>query len=74
MKTFYDHHGFDEFEFDDDDDDDYQTGRRRVCCNRCGSTAVRWRQQGGKWVLFSPQPGVVHVCEPSAAGFEDLTK
>ncbi len=32
------------------------------CCNRCGSTDVRWRQQGGKWVLFSLKPGVVHQC------------
>jgi hypothetical protein len=38
-------------------------------CNRCGSEDVRWRQQGGKWVLFSLTPGVVHVCEPSADDF-----
>jgi len=25
-------------------------------------TEVRWRQQGGKWVLFSLKPGVVHQC------------
>lgn len=31
-------------------------------CDRCYSTEVRWRQQGGKWVLFSLQPGVLHVC------------
>ena len=31
-------------------------------CNRCGSTEVRWRQQGGKWVLFSLTPGKEHVC------------
>jgi hypothetical protein len=31
-------------------------------CNRCGSTAVRWRQQGGKWVLFSLKPGIEHTC------------
>ena len=30
-------------------------------CSRCGSTDVRWRQQG-KWVMFSfMQPGVEHV-------------
>lgn len=34
-------------------------------CNKCGSADVRWRQQGGKWVLFSLQPGVVHVCDNS---------
>lgn len=39
-------------------------------CNRCGSRDVRWRQQGGKWVLFSLQPGVVHACAPDASGFE----
>jgi hypothetical protein len=31
-------------------------------CKRCGSTAVRWRQQGGKWVLFSEVAGVLHTC------------
>jgi hypothetical protein len=32
-------------------------------CKRCGSTDVRWRQQGGRWVLFSMQPGVEHQCD-----------
>jgi hypothetical protein len=32
-------------------------------CKRCGSTAVRWRHQGGRWVLFTLQPGVVHNCQ-----------
>ncbi len=39
-------------------------------CNRCGSTDVRWRQQGGKWVMFSMQPGVEHVCELSGDDFD----
>lgn len=38
-------------------------------CNRCGSTEVRWRQQTGKWVLFSLQPGVPHTCQPTDDGF-----
>ena len=38
-------------------------------CRACGSTDVRWRQQGGKLVLFSLQPGVEHQCSA-----EDLTK
>jgi hypothetical protein len=38
-------------------------------CRNCGSEDVRWRQQGGKWVLFSLTPGVVHVREPSADDF-----
>lgn len=56
----------------DDYEDDIVYGRRRAHrrdpepretkCNRCGSTDVRWRQQGGKWVLFSLQPGVEHRC------------
>jgi hypothetical protein len=46
--------------------------KRLPRCNRCGSTDVRWRQQGGKWVLFSLQPGVVHVCEPSADDFSEV--
>ena len=41
-------------------------------CKKCGSTDVRWRQQGGKWVLFSLQPGVVHTCELKADDFPDL--
>lgn len=35
---------------------------RQEHCNRCGATDVRWRQQGGKWVLFSLKPGVLHQC------------
>ena len=31
-------------------------------CKFCQSTDVRWRQQGGKWVLFSLEPGKLHVC------------
>lgn len=38
-------------------------------CPDCGSTQVRWRQQTGRWVLFSLQPGVEHVCDP-----DDVTK
>jgi hypothetical protein len=52
-----------DYDYDIDDED------RPVRCNRCGSEDVRWRQQGGKWVLFSLTPGVVHVCEPSADDF-----
>ena len=50
-------------------------GRRpsRPRCKKCGSTDVRWRQQGGKWVLFSLKPGVVHICELKADDFPDLT-
>lgn len=31
-------------------------------CRVCGSTDVRWRQQSGRWVLMSTQPGVEHKC------------
>lgn len=31
-------------------------------CRSCGATDVRWRQQTGKWVLFSLTPGVEHAC------------
>jgi len=31
-------------------------------CKRCGSMDVRWRQQGGRWVLFSLEPGKLHQC------------
>jgi len=47
----------------DYDPSDLDSGERRpVKCRRCGSTDVRWRQQGGKWVLFSSTPGVEHNC------------
>jgi hypothetical protein len=41
-------------------------------CSRCGSTSVRWRQQGGKWVLFSLQPGVVHACQIDPSEFRPI--
>jgi hypothetical protein len=50
---------FDEYDDDDDDDDEDDYVPR---CNRCGSTDVRWRQQTGKWMLFSNKPGKLHVC------------
>lgn len=54
-----------------DPDDEYeQEFDRELKCNRCGSTDVRWRQQGGKWVLFSSQPGVVHACPISGDDFD----
>jgi hypothetical protein len=52
---------------DADEDPEPRTPR----CSRCGSTDVRWRQQGGRWVLFSSKPGVEHVC-PITDDFEVL--
>lgn len=40
-------------------------------CKFCGSEDVRWRQQGGKWVLFSLEPGKLHVC-PLADDFQEV--
>lgn len=45
---------------------------RQPRCRRCGSEDVRWRQQGGRWVLFSTQPGVVHQCDVTD-DFEDVS-
>lgn len=63
--------------FDDHEDDivynrrDIQPrARARPQCSRCGSTAVRWRQQGGQWVLFDLLAGVVHECSPMAGADE----
>lgn len=56
-------------EWDERDSDAYD----KLCCHRCGSTEVRWRQQGGRWVLFSLQPGVEHRC-PIIDGFEMVTE
>jgi hypothetical protein len=66
MKSFSDHHGFDEYEYDEQ-----ERGPRQPKCNRCGSTDVRWRMQSGKWTLFSSKPGVEHVC-PIKDDFEAL--
>ena len=49
---------------------DEESELRPLRCKACGSTDVRWRQQGGKWVMFSLQPGVEHVCELSADDFD----
>jgi hypothetical protein len=55
----------------DEDDERNPYPGRMPRCNRCGSTDVRWRQQGGRWVLFSSKPGVEHVC-PITDDFEVL--
>ena len=52
----------DYFDRRDRDDEDEDGSPRTAICHRCGSTEVRWRQQGGRWTLFSLQPGVLHVC------------
>lgn len=73
MKSFFDHHGIDEWELDDQDDED--GSRRTLRCDRCGSADVRWRRQGGRWVLFTLQPGIVHTCSApnaDAFGVEDV--
>jgi hypothetical protein len=65
VKSFYEHHGFDEYEARDTED---EAGVPRVPrCKFCGSEDVRWRQQGGKWVLFSLMPGIEHRCAERGA-------
>lgn len=59
----------DVFDREADDDDP-----RILRCNRCGSTDVRWRQQTGKWVLFSLTPGKEHVCDLSEDDFPEVTE
>ncbi len=44
-------------------DEDEEDKRPEPRCNRCGSTAVRWRQQTGKWVLFNLEAGQEHQCD-----------
>jgi hypothetical protein len=57
----------------DSGEDEFANTRPGPVCERCGSTDVRWRQQGGKWVLFSLQPGVEHRCPLPSDDFEVLT-
>lgn len=60
-----------EREPDDDEDDSFM--RPPPICRRCQSSLVRWRRQGGKWVLFALQAGVEHSCDV-ADDFDDLTQ
>ena len=49
-------------QYEDDRERYAEEHQPRPHCNRCGSTDVRWRQQGGRWVLFSSEPGKLHQC------------
>jgi hypothetical protein len=61
-------------QLDDDfmawDPDDEESEPHEPRCKFCGDTDVRWRQQNGKWVLFSLKPGVVHVCPNTGDAFD----
>lgn len=48
-------------------EEEYQP-RSKARCNRCGSADVRWRQQGGRWVLFNLGVGE-HVCPIDDSSF-----
>lgn len=62
------HHGM---AYDDDlDDQEDPPEPRTPRCKHCGSTDVRWRQQTGRWVLFSLEPGKLHVCGLDDSAFE----
>lgn len=52
--------------FDRQHAEDEPEERPPLRCKRCGSTDVRWRQQGGRWVLFSLTPGVEHACSTAS--------
>jgi hypothetical protein len=41
-------------------------------CKTCGSTSVRWCQQGDKWMLFSLTPGVLHACPIATNNFDPV--
>lgn len=53
--------------YDEEDVREAYEADRILYCKRCGSVDVRWRQQGGRWVLFSLRPGVVHECGQATA-------
>lgn len=44
---------------------------KRVRCNRCGSTKVRWCQQGDRWVLFNFGEDR-HVCSIDDSSFKAI--
>lgn len=56
-----------------DADELTDTTRGPPKCKRCGSMNVRWRQQGGRWVLFSSTPGVLHQC-PRVSATKDFKR
>lgn len=56
--------------FDQEYEEQHDDEPRLLYCKRCESQDVRWRQQGGKWVLFSLTPGVPHRCEISTDAFQ----
>jgi hypothetical protein len=73
MSDTFDHEADAWDSLNDEDDERSWGGQRRITrCNRYGSTSVRWRQQGGKWVLFSLQPGVVHTCQIDPSEFRPI--
>jgi len=63
------HHYEDETQYDRDADRYAEHNPKVLRCKACGSDEVRWRQQGGKWVLFSNLPGVVHQCNVDDSDF-----
>jgi hypothetical protein len=68
---------YNDWEYLTDDEQEAEWGGKQPAeprCRHCGSTDVRWRQQGERWVLFSLTPGVEHVCRVSANVFDDLDK
>ena len=52
----------DAFDYADAEEQGADAFESKAHCPACNSTDVRWRQQGGRWVLFDLQPGVEHVC------------
>ena len=66
MPKMYDPATMTVFDAREDEDDEPRQPR----CKQCGDTEVRWRQQGGKWVLFSMQPGVEHMCKIDDSDFD----
>lgn len=59
----------DAFDYVDAEEEGNERADQPTRCNRCGSTDVRWRQQGGRWVLFSSTPGHEHVCPVNASSY-----
>lgn len=56
-----------EMEEEPDENQDDISARPPLKCKRCGSEDVRWRHQGGRWVMFSLTPGVLHKCQTPSA-------
>ncbi|MFJ0504330.1 hypothetical protein ACLQ84_23720 [Bordetella bronchiseptica] len=55
----------------DEYDQDHDQEPRAVTCKRCGTTGLRWEDDGGEWVLMEGRYKV-HRCDMRKAALNDF--